>query len=130
MKKVMLIDSDIGHLRGLMGILSKDFNILVCSRGQNAWDLFNFFKPDALVMDPTATGLDTPDFLSRIRRKYWPNSIPIIAMTRINTLKHIEQSFDWGADMVLSKPCQAEKICKKLLELLPKKETPEELSLV
>jgi DNA-binding response OmpR family regulator len=130
MKKIMLVDSHIAHLREMMGVLSKDFNVLVCSRGHNAWDLFNFYKPDALVLDPGAAGLNTTDFLPRVRRKYWPYSIPIIVMTRITTLKHIEQSFDWGADIVLSKPCQAEKIQKKLLELLPNGETPMELARV
>jgi len=130
MHKIMLIDSDVGHLQGLMGVLSKSFNILVCSRGQNAWDLFHFYEPNALILDPASAGLDTPNFLSRIRRKTWPHAIPIIAMTQLNTLKHIEESLEWGADMVFSKPCQAEKICKKLMALLPEKEPSEELALI
>ncbi len=51
-------------------------------------------------------------------------------MTQLNTLKHIEESLEWGADMVFSKPCQAEKICKKLMALLPEKEPSEELALI
>ncbi len=129
MKKIMLIDSDILHLREMNNVLSGDFNVLICSRGHKAWDLYNLFNPDALVLDPTAAGLDTSDFFPRIRKKSWPNSIPIIATTRLNTLQHIERSFDWGADIVFSKPCEGERIRNKLLELLSRGESPRELAL-
>ncbi len=130
MKKIMLIDSDTSHLKRMNDILSRDFNVLICSRGHKAWELFNLFNPGALVLDPVATGLNTSEFFPRVRRKTWPDSIPIIAMTRLTTLKHIEKSFDWGADIVLSKPCDAERVRKKLMELLPSDESLPELARV
>ncbi len=130
MKKIMLIDSDVAHLRKLSDALSKEFNVLICSRGDKAWELFSLFKPDALLLDPLADGLHASIFLDQVRRKYPKNSIPIISLIRMATLKPIENSFTFGAGFAFVKPCQGETVRKKLLDLLSKGETRVELALV
>jgi DNA-binding response OmpR family regulator len=127
MKKLMLIDSDIAHLRGMSGVLSKDFSVLICSRWNKAWELFDIFAPDALILDPTSADSAAPVFLHHLRAKICSKPIPVIVLSRLASLKHIETSLDWGADLVFSKPCQGARLQKKLLELFSNRETPVEL---
>ena len=105
MEKVMVIDSDAQQIRILNEGLSNDFHILGCSRGTKALELFQVFQPSALVLDPITTELSGKEF-------------PILALTRITTLRHIEDSFDLGVDMIFSKPCSAERIKMKLNQCL------------
>ena len=128
MKKLMLIDSDVAHLRGMSEALSKDFSVLICSRWNKAWELFDIFVPDALILDPSPAESAAPVFLHQLRAKICSKPIPIIVLSRLTSLKHIETSLDWGADLVFSKPCQGARLQKKLVELFSEMETPAELT--
>lgn len=123
----MLIDSDVAHLRGVGDALSKDFSVLICSRWHKAWDLYDIFAPDALILDPSSPESAAPVFLHQLRAKMFLKPIPVIVLSRLTSLKHIETRLDWGADLVFSKPCQGERLQKKLLELFSKRETPVDL---
>ncbi len=127
MKKVMVIDSDAHQIRILNEGLSNDFHILGCSRGTKAMELFKIYQPSALVLDPAASELNAREFVRRVRSL--PNGLrlPILALTRITTLRHIEDSFDLGADMIFSKPCSAERIKVKLNQCLARPTRPSEL---
>lgn len=113
MEKIMIIDSDMGQMRDLNEGLSGDYRILNCSRGSKALELYRLFQPSALILDPATYELDGRDFIRRVRSAA-KGHIPILALTRITALKHIENSFDWGVDVIYSKPCTAERVRKKL----------------
>jgi DNA-binding response OmpR family regulator len=117
MQRIMIIDSDIRQMRELNDGLSGGFQILNCSRGSQAMELFKLYLPSALILDPATEGLNGGDFIRQVRS--FPNGLrlPILALTRITTIRHLEQSFDWGVDMIFSKPCSAERVRKKLEEL-------------
>lgn len=120
MEKVMLIDSDAHQIRVLNDGLSDTFHILGCGRGTKAMELFQAYQPSALVLDPSTVELNGKEFIRRIRSLPRGKRLPILALTRITTLKHIEDSFDLGVDMMFSKPCSAERIKTKLNQCLAK----------
>ncbi len=121
MERIMIIDSDIRQIRELNDGLSVDFQILNCSRGAKAMELLRLFAPSALVLDPTTPGLSGRDFIRQVRSFPWGARLPILALTQITSLRRIEESFDWGADMVFSKPCSAQRVKRKLEDCLGKR---------
>ena len=127
MEKVMVIDSDAQQIRILNEGLSNDFHILSCNRGTKAMELFQIYQPSALVLDPMTSELNGKEFVRRIRSLPSGRSLPILALTRITTLRHIEDSFDLGVDMIFSKPCSAERIMMKLNQCLARPAIPPKL---
>jgi response regulator RpfG family c-di-GMP phosphodiesterase len=120
MEKVMIIDSDIRQMRELNDGLSPSYQILNCSRGSKAMELFQVYQPSALVLDPATPEMNGRAFVRQIRSLPVGAHMPILALTKITTLRHIEDSFDWGVNMIFSKPCSGERVKKKLDELFAK----------
>lgn len=120
MEKIMVIDANIGDLQRLNEDLSKDYIVLVCSRAANALDLLAVFKPAALILDPSTPGLFTREFIRKAHSLPQLANMPVIAVTKIKALRHIEESFDWGVDVIFSKPVPADRILKKIGENLSK----------
>jgi len=118
MQKIMIIDSDVQQVRELSGGLWETYRILGCSRGAKAMELFHLFEPEAVILDPTTRDLNGKEFIQRVRVLPKGRRIPILALSRMTTLRQVEESFDLGADMVFSKPCAAERVKTKLHKLL------------
>ncbi|HEV2353177.1 MAG TPA: response regulator [Puia sp.] len=118
MERIMIIDSDIRQMRELNDGLGSNYQILNCSRGEKALDLFKLYLPSALVLDPSTPELNVREFIRRVRSLPFRGELPILALAQITTLRQIEESFDWGVDMILSKPCSGEKAKKRLEEYL------------
>lgn len=118
MQRIMIIDSDIRQMRELNEGLTHEYQILNCSRGAKAMELFRLYQPLALILDPTTDELNGRDFIRQVRSFPGGFRLPILALTRITTLRVLEQSFDWSVDMIFSKPCSAERVKKKLNEYL------------
>lgn len=118
MKKIMLIDSDVQQLKGLSEGLSSSFQVLNCSRGAKAMDLFRIFLPSAIILDPTTPGLPESAFINAVRDLPGGYRLPILALTKIHSTQTLDEIFRWKVDVVLSKPCSAERVEKKLREML------------
>ena len=116
MRKVMVIDSDVRQIREINDGLGVDYQALNLSRGDKALDLFLLYQPLAIVLDPKTPGFNGREFVQRIRSLPRGEHMPILALTRITSLRHIEESFDWGVDVIFSKPCSGGRIRKKLDE--------------
>jgi len=130
MERVMIIDSDPRQVRELNNGLSDKYHVLGCSRGTKAMELFRIYQPSALVLDPATAELKGKEFIRQVRAL--PGGrLPILALTRITTLRHIEDSFDLGVDMIFSKPCSAERVKNKLNQCFdrsPRQREPEAAS--
>ncbi len=128
MERIMIIDSDIRQMQELNHGLSENYQILNCSRGSKAMDLFKLYIPSALVLDPATPELNAREFIHQVRSLPAGWRLPILALTRITTLRRIEESFDWGVDMIFSKPCSGERVKKKLAECFSGVQRHEELA--
>jgi DNA-binding response OmpR family regulator len=118
MRRIMIIDSDIRQMQDLNEGLGGFYRILNCSRGSQAMELLRLYQPSALVLDPETPGLDGKAFIRRIRSLSSGAEMPILGLTRLTTLRQIEKSMDWGVDMILSKPCTAQRLMRKLEDRL------------
>ena len=116
MEKIMIIDSNAGDLQRLNEDLSKDYIVLACNRAAKALDLLGVFKPAALILDPSTPGLSTREFIQKAHSLPQLAHLPIIAITKITVPGQIEESFDWGVDVIFSKPVPTDRLRKKLGE--------------
>jgi len=66
--RIMLIDSDAQSLRSLRKGLEDQYVVLSSSRGHAAQNLFQLFRPDAVVANRLTEGLDARGFLEWVRR--------------------------------------------------------------
>lgn len=123
MERIMIIDSDIRQMRELNGGLGASYQILNCSRGDKALDLFRLYLPSAMVLDPSTPQLNVREFIRQVRSLSFRGELPILALTRITTLRQIEESFNWGVDLILSKPCSGERIKKRVEDCLARTNT-------
>jgi len=114
MERIMIIDSDLNQMKLLKDGLTGEYLTLGCSRGTKAIDLFNIFQPSALILDPGTFDLNTREFVAKVRKLPYRKNILILALSRMTTIRQIEESFDLGVDMIFSKPCALERIKKKL----------------
>ena len=117
MDRIMIIDSDLSQMRELNNALFSNYQILNCSRGSKALELFRIFQPAALVMDPKTFEMKAQSFIKQARY-YSLKRLPVLALTRITNLQQIEENFDLGVDIIFSKPCAVELVQKKLRALL------------
>ena len=116
----MMVDSDKHGLRMLGGELEKDYAVLACNEGRRAFELFNLFSPDAVVLDPLTPGLGSENFISKMRGIPGRPFLKVIVLSYSALIKEIEESFDWGADYYFFKPVVANRVRFKLSELLQK----------
>ena len=114
MEKIMILNSNALDLQNLNDDLSKDYIVLACNRATKALDLLSVFKPAALVLDPSALGLSTREFVQKARALPQMTGLPVLAVTRVTTLRNIEESFDWGVDVIFSKPVPTDRLRKRL----------------
>ncbi|HET9870316.1 MAG TPA: hypothetical protein VFR02_07470 [bacterium] len=120
MFKVMVVDEDVRQLREIADEIGVLYNLLICGRGAKAAGLFQAFQPDALILDPSAEGLDTQGLIAQARNRPGLARTPVLLLAQFTTIRHIEKSLDWGADYVFSKPCPGDRIGRKLAECLEK----------
>jgi CheY-like chemotaxis protein len=118
MLKVMVIDQDIRQIREIGDELGSRYVLLNCSKGAKAFDLLKIFQPNAVIMDPVTTGLNTQAFMAGVRGLPNGAGIPILFLTQFITIQNIENQLDWGADFIFSKPCPAYRLKDKLAEYL------------
>ena len=120
MERIMIVDGNTWDLQKLNEDLSKDNIVLICSRATKAMDLLRLFKPNVLILDPSTTGISAKNFIGQVRLLSPFERIPIFALTRMTSLRSIEESFVWGVDVVFSKPLSIDSLRRKLAQELAK----------
>jgi DNA-binding response OmpR family regulator len=118
MLKVMIVDQDVRLIREITDEIGLHYTLLNCSRGTKALELLKAFQPDALIMDPATPDLNSQELITEARCRPGMSRTPVLLLTHFTTIRHIEKSFDWGADFVFSKPCSTDRISRKLAECI------------
>ncbi len=107
--KVLIIDDD-----NLVGIslkkaLSKlDYEIDLCTRGEEAVDKVDQFKPDVILLDIYLTTHNGLDLLKDFQKKYF--SVPVIMITGYSDVKIAVSAMKLGAFDFLLKPIDLDQL--------------------
>jgi DNA-binding NtrC family response regulator len=109
--KVMIVDDD-EVCRSFFGeLLSREgYSVNICKNGLEAIDEFNIDRPDVVLMDvrmPHISGNKTLKIMKDI-----DSSVPIVMMSAYTTVEVVVNCMKLGADNMLKKPGDIDKVIR------------------
>ncbi len=118
-KKILIIEDD-ATLSELLSkqLLSSGFETLVASNGLEGLVKIKNDKPDAIIVDIMLPVMDGVKMLEELRRTDPHIKIPIIVLTNLNDIEHIEKAINNNAIAYLVKSDQS---LQNILDILHKK---------
>src|SRR5262245_54851716 len=130
-KKILIADDEAEILDIMAKRIAKEgYNVVTAFDGQDAWEKIQGDNPDVIILDLTMPRLNGLDVLKNLRQNPpTPKWQPVIIVSALNELKHIESGLSLDADHYLTKPCEIEDILKGIrlmLSLIPQRKTDAE----
>ncbi len=104
-------------------VAQSGFEVITAVDGEDAWEKIVSLNPDVILLDITMPRLDGWGVVRRLRSqppsKKWQ---PIIIVSALSEMSHIQKGFDLEADHYLTKPCRMDDIIrgiKSMANLIP-----------
>ncbi len=106
MNKTVLIIDDDDMLRKTLahGLRDNDFNVITSNSAENASDILQRIRVDAIVLDRMMGGMDGLTFLHELRNR--GNTTPVIMLTAMTGAENTIDGLSGGANDYLAKPFQ------------------------
>ncbi len=120
MRTRILITEDIEDLRTVLKTVveSLGYECLMAANGKEAVDMAASELPDVIMMDVMMPQMNGFTAASIIRQNPKTQSIPILAVTVLNSHKKKQQCLDSGYDDVINKPFTPSQLADRLEKLL------------
>jgi len=126
-KRTILVVDDSQDMRQfLVGILSKDYNVLMAEDGAEAEQLIRTRPVDLVITDlmmPHEDGLELTQF---IKRNADLSYIPVILLTAKTAIESRLQAMEYGADDYVTKPFEPEYLRARVHNILTQRDKLEE----
>jgi len=106
-KKILIVDDEPALCRSLKLNLEEtgDYEVMTETKGTNAKNVANQFKPDLIVLDFIMPDMDGSEVANQLQRDPGTNSIPFIFLTAIASKEDTgEQGDIIGGNFFLAKP--------------------------
>ena len=101
-EKILIIDDSLEITRLLHGILSgAGYQVVVSNDPRLGRALVSRERPDLVVLDICMPGIDGYELCQRIRQEHHG---PIMLLTVLGGVEHVERTFRVGADAFMTKP--------------------------
>ena len=120
MKPQLVIADDEAHIRRLIGILLRSYELSEAQDGKHALQLIRELQPDLVLLDdmmPEMTGLEV---IEAVRGNPLIASIPIILLSAKGQRAEIERGLQCGATRYLVKPFESQVLRGSVAEVLQK----------
>lgn len=105
LKKILYIDDDSDmQLIFELALKEKNYDLKICSSGQEALDSAAAFQPDLIITDVMMPDMDGPTTIKKLREVESLKNIPVIFLTARTEKEEIQRYKDLGAKHVLIKP--------------------------
>lgn len=119
-KRILIIDDepDIREIAKLSLALTKQWDVLTASSGEEGSNIASEFQPDAILLDlimPKLGGLDTLKLLKENKKTF---DIPVVLLTATAKLAMRAEYAQWGAKGILVKPFDPGTLGDQIAELL------------
>jgi len=120
MRKRILITEDIADLRTVLKTVVENlgYECLMASNGKEAVEMAASEFPDVIMMDVMMPQMDGFTAASLIRQNPMTQSIPILAVTVLNSYKKKQQCLESGYNDVINKPFTPSQLAASLEKLL------------
>ena len=119
MRRVLIVDDDLVLLDLLKMMLSKNYEVITATNGEEAVELYKRYKPDIVLMDilmPKMDGITA----TKIIKSMDPNAI-VLAITAYAPHKG-EEMLKAGALDIIEKPIKKKELIEKIEKFLSNKE--------
>jgi len=117
-KKILVVDDEPNVRRLLRSILSNNFIVIEAEDGQQAIDLANTQKPNAILMDMMMPKMDGLTACFAVKNNPATKSIPVIMVTAIDFELNIKLSQQMGATGYVTKPFSTQDLLDKITKAL------------
>lgn len=102
------------------------YNVIKAASARQALELMETFLPDAVLLDlffpGGTTGYSVLTYIKR-RARVYHRSIPVIVISGRLNASIVQKVIDLGADGVLAKPIDLQRLAKEITRVTSKKET-------
>lgn len=119
-KRLLIVDDDTELINVMQIYFQRSgFKAETADSGQKALNLFNSFKPDAMILDILMPKMDGVKVCKAIRVDKGNLTMPIIALTGFHKEKTKREILDAGANLYLTKPIDISNLVKHIKDLMP-----------
>jgi two-component system cell cycle response regulator DivK len=94
------------------------FDVVTASNGAAALTAAAEHRPDAAILDLEMPGMSGYDLARRFRADVATAAMPLIAVSGHSQPSRIEEARSAGFDRVLTKPCDPDRLCLEIRQLL------------
>ena len=95
-----------------------DYDIITASSGQEALDLIQSARPDAVLLDLMMPDMDGFELLEAIRNNPATEELPVIMLTSLSEFEHHAHATMKGANGYLTKPLVTNQLIEALDAIL------------
>ncbi len=103
-EQVLVIDDDVDNLKFLSELLSRRFQVVTASDGDEGYRIARMIRPDVILLDIRMPKTDGIGVCNLIRNDNDVQNTPIIILSALNDEESRTRSFLFGADDFISKP--------------------------
>lgn len=103
-KTIVVAEDDTETLEFMKTELGKDYNVVTCENGAEAWPEITRLLPDAVITDLIMPVMDGYELCSKIRHNPSTNHIPVIFLTSQKDEETEKMCTDVGGDRFYAKP--------------------------
>ncbi len=118
MKKILVIDDELGTREALSELLGDDYEVLTAEDGEKGIALIDKERPDLVISDvdiPRASGVEV---LQYVKDNYPDMKFFVMSAGGTSSIADLRNSFMNGCDAFFAKPFENEEILDKVKELL------------
>lgn len=107
MKKVLIVDDELGTRESLRMILKYDYDLVTAQSGREALQIVSNDSPSVILLDVMMPGEDGLDILERIKGI---TGAPVIMITALKSVKYAVKAMKIGAFDYITKPFNVDEI--------------------
>ena len=104
-KKVLVVDDEPDIIRIIQLTLEQgEYDVITAEDGEEALQLARTQQPDLILMDQLMSGMTGSEAVRKLKADDITREIPVIILTAQNTTEEMQESWDSGTDLFLTKP--------------------------
>jgi len=107
MKKVLIVDDELGTRESLRMILKYDYELTIAQSGREALQMLNDEVPSVILLDVMMPGEDGLEILEKIKQV---STVPVIMITALKEVKSAVKAMKIGAFDYITKPFNVDEI--------------------
>ena len=108
MKKILIVDDELGTRESLKMILGKEYNIFTAHTGEDALAMIEKTQPNLVLMDIIMPGIDGLTALEKIRQFH--KDLPVVMITATTTVKTAVRAMKLGSYDYITKPFDLDEV--------------------